>query len=200
MNAQVTHPNKNLNIQVPAHLCNKWIGMTVCAVFNCPNLHPNNYVLSDHLLFCNIIVNKHEGATIVDFFSTKFVQIKSHHLWMFYLPPQKLYENERFNQIDENGFIQMEIRFHSPLHRWFEFKKCGFRLVYEQDIEDIREMMAQSNNSICITPCEGLDVHHDFDNSVEGIKIKRSRDEYDGVGPSGEGSPNDVPHSKRIQR
>ena len=94
----------------------------------------------------------------------------------------------------------MQIRFHSPLHRWFEFKKCGFCLVHKQDIEDIREMMAQSNNSICITPYEGLDVHHDFDNSVEGIKIKRSRDEYKGAGPSGEGSPNDVPHSKRIQR
>ena len=100
--------------------------MAVCAIFNCPNLHPNNYVLSDHLLFCNILVNKHEGATIVDFFGTKFVQIKSHHIWMFYLPPQQLYENDRFNQ---NGFIQMEIRFHSPLHSWFEFKKCGFRLV-----------------------------------------------------------------------
>lgn len=81
-----------------------------------------------------------------------------------------------------------------------EFKKGGFRLVYEQYFEDIREMMAQPNNSVCITLYEGLNVHHDFDNSVEGIKIKRSRDEYDGVGPSGEGNPNDVPNLKRIQR
>ena len=73
VNAQVIHPNKNLNIQVPSHLCNKWIGMAMCAIFNYPNLHPNNNVLTDHLLSCNILVNKHEGATLVDFFSTKFV-------------------------------------------------------------------------------------------------------------------------------
>uniref|UniRef100_A0A2N9HLU2 NB-ARC domain-containing protein n=1 Tax=Fagus sylvatica TaxID=28930 RepID=A0A2N9HLU2_FAGSY len=36
--------------------------------------------------------------------------------------------------------------------------------------------------------------------AAEGNKIKRSRDEYDGAGPSGEGSSNDVPHPKRIER
>uniref|UniRef100_A0A2N9G7T4 C-JID domain-containing protein n=1 Tax=Fagus sylvatica TaxID=28930 RepID=A0A2N9G7T4_FAGSY len=35
---------------------------------------------------------------------------------------------------------------------------------------------------------------------VEGNKVKRSRDDNDGAGPSGEGSSNDVPHPKRIQR
>ena len=65
-------------------------------------------------------------------------------------------------------------------------------------MEDIREMLsAQSNNSTCITPYKGLDVHH---NSIEGIKLKRSHDEYKGVGASGEGSTNNVPHLKRIER
>ena len=53
-------------------------------------------------------------------------------------------------------------------------------------MEDIKEMLsAQSSNSTYITPYEGLDVHH---NSTEGIKLKRSRDEYEGVGASGEGN------------
>ena len=53
-------------------------------------------------------------------------------------------------------------------------------------MEDIKEMLsAQSSNSTCITPYEGLDVYH---NSTEGIKLKRSRDEYEGVGASGEGN------------
>ena len=77
-------------------------------------------------------------------------------------------------------------------------RKCGFRLLYEQDMEDIREMIsAQSSNNTYITPYEGLDVHH---NSIEGIKLKRSHDEYKGVGASGEGSTNNVPHLKRIER
>ena len=38
-------------------------------------------------------------------------------------------------------------------------KKCGFRMVFERDIEGIREMMAQSNKSSCIVPPEGLSSH-----------------------------------------
>uniref|UniRef100_A0A2N9HCR1 TIR domain-containing protein n=1 Tax=Fagus sylvatica TaxID=28930 RepID=A0A2N9HCR1_FAGSY len=36
--------------------------------------------------------------------------------------------------------------------------------------------------------------------AAEGNKIKRSRDDYDGAGPSGEGSSNDIPNPKRIER
>ena len=53
----------------------------------------------------------------------------------------------------------------------------------------------------CNHPYKGVDVdaQHDFDNSTEGSKIEKSCDEYNGAGPSGEGSSNDVPHSRRIQ-
>ena len=44
-----------------------------------------------------------------------------------------------------------------------------------------------------------VDAQHDFDNSTKSNKIEKSRDEYNGTGPSGEGSSNDVPHSRRIQ-
>uniref|UniRef100_A0A2N9GEL4 Uncharacterized protein n=1 Tax=Fagus sylvatica TaxID=28930 RepID=A0A2N9GEL4_FAGSY len=83
-----------------------------------------------------------------------------------------------------------------------EVKKLDFHMVYKKDIEDLNRITAQcSNNNI--TPYDDIDVlHHNFDNSMvaaEGNKIKRSRDEYDGAGPSGEGSSNDVPHAKRIE-
>uniref|UniRef100_A0A2N9FAW2 Disease resistance protein RPS4B/Roq1-like leucine-rich repeats domain-containing protein n=1 Tax=Fagus sylvatica TaxID=28930 RepID=A0A2N9FAW2_FAGSY len=75
-----------------------------------------------------------------------------------------------------------------------EVKKCGVRLLYKKDIED----------PIPTTPYERLDVpHHNFNNwtvLTEGNKVKRRRDEYDGAGTSGEGSSNDVPHPKRIER
>ena len=61
-------------------------------------------------------------------------------------------------------------------------------------------MLAQHSNSTCITPDEGLDAQHDFDNSAlatEGSnKIQQSRDDCNGAEPSGEGSSKDVPHSK----
>ena len=76
-------------------------------------------------------------------------------------------------------------------------------MVYEKDIKDIRKMMALSSKSCSISPSEGSDAQHDFDNSMvvkEGSKIKRSHDNYNGARPSGEGSSNDVPHLKRLQR
>ena len=64
-------------------------------------------------------------------------------------------------------------------------------------------IMAQSSNTNII-PYEDLGVNnHNFDNSavvVEGNKVKRTRYNYDGAEPSGEGSSNDVPHPKRIER
>ena len=107
------------------------------------------------------------------------------------------------SQINENGFIQIEVRFDCPIFQFLEVKKCGFFLVYKQDIKGIRYMVAHSSSNTCITPYEGMDVCHDFDNSVKAIKIKGSHDEYDGAGPSGEGrlgSSFDVPHSKKIER
>ena len=76
-------------------------------------------------------------------------------------------------------------------------------MVCKKDIEDLNQTMAQSSNT-SIIPYKDLGVlHHNFDNSVvvaEGNKAKRTRDDYDGVGPSGDGSSNDLPHSKRIER
>ena len=34
----------------------------------------------------------------------------------------------------------------------------------------------------------------------DGNIAKRTRDDYDGTGPSGEGSSNDMPNPKRIER
>ncbi|KAL4594474.1 hypothetical protein ACB092_12G023500 [Castanea dentata] len=178
VSAQVTHPNKN-----------KWIGIAMCAV---PLAYPGFWMY----LKCEILVNGHFVQRYALDCAPRSVKIKSDHLWMTYIPHHTFGEDERevLDQIDENGFIQMELRFDWVIDGP-GFHQVGFRVVYEQDI---REMLsAQSSNSTCITPYEGLDVHH---NSTEGIKMKLSRDEYEGAGASGEGSSNDVPHSKRIKR
>ena len=181
VSAQVTQTNEN-----------KWIGIAMCAV-------PMAYPKFGIGMVCEILYNGHDcGGIVVDGF-TRSVEIKSDHLSMTYIPFQvfdKLWR-EIFGQIDENRFIQMRLRFGWEIDGP-GFHQVGFRLVYEQDREDIREMLsAHSSNSTCITPYEGLDVHH---NSIEGIKLKRSREECEGAGASGEGSSNDVTHSKRIER
>ena len=77
-----------------------------------------------------------------------------------------------------------------------EFTKCGARLVYKQDIDDLKQMAR--GKSYSITPYEDY-----LDNSAKDTKVKRSRDEFDGdgAGPSGQGTSNDtdIPDPKRIQ-
>uniref|UniRef100_A0A2N9GPK6 Disease resistance protein Roq1-like winged-helix domain-containing protein n=1 Tax=Fagus sylvatica TaxID=28930 RepID=A0A2N9GPK6_FAGSY len=96
-------------------------------------------------------------------------------------------------EYDANGFCQIGIRFQISKHDTRGkrlrlpkgVKKCGLRLLYKKDIEDPIPTTAQcSNNTITQFDC----------------KVKRRRDEYDGAGPSGEGSSNDIPHPKRIER
>ena len=141
---------------------------------------------------CRILINKHNGSDFYVGFCPGLVKIKSCHLWFSYIPSQMFNENDRtvLGQMDENGFIQMEVIFRWDLNQGLGIKKCGFCLVYERDLEDIKEMIStQSSNITYVTL--GLDVRHDSHNSTEGIKMKRSCDE---------GNSYDVPHSKRIQR
>ena len=99
------------------------------------------------------------------------------------------------NEVDANGFNHILVGFQST-SPGMEFTNCGARLVYEQDIEDLKQMARCNNCSI--TPYED-----DLDNSAEDTKVKRSRDEFDGdgAGPSGQGTSNDtdIPDPKRIQ-
>ena len=190
VNAQVTHSEE-------------WMGMAVCSILSFHDLHPNSLCCLD----CYIEVNKHEGARESTYFVNTFGQIDSLHLWMLYFPSRCFYENARavLSQTDENELIQMGVRIPKPRNPCFEVKKCGFRMVYKQDIEDIEEMMGQNCNSSCIPHYEGVGFTHeyDLDNSTvvrEDSKLKRSRDEYVEARPSDEGCYNDVPHSKRIQR
>jgi hypothetical protein len=68
-----------------------------------------------------------------------------------------------------------------------EVEKIRVCLTHEQDIEDGTVQQQQH--------------HHDPDDSAaEGTRNKRSHDEDDGAGPSGEGYSNEEPQPKRIQR
>jgi hypothetical protein len=192
-----------LNIKEPySHLCNKLMGIAVCVVFCSQERHPHHQIDNHNDLSCWLIANGKEVCIAPALRGTP--KVISSNLWVLYLCPQwyTMHSTKLLWEFDANGFSQIGIRIKTHCSR-FEVKKCGLRMVYKKDIEDLNQTRAQcSNNSI--TPYEGLDVlHHNFNNSTvvaKGSKVKRSRDDYDGVGPSGEGSSNDVPHPKRIQR
>ena len=102
---------------------------------------------------------------------------------------------------EANEFNQIGIQIEKCQN--MEVKKCGFRMVYKKDIEDLNQTMSQSS-STNIIPYEDLGVlYHNSDNLMvvgDGNIAKQTREDYDGAGPSGEGSSNDMPNPKMIER
>uniref|UniRef100_A0A7N2LHY9 ADP-ribosyl cyclase/cyclic ADP-ribose hydrolase n=1 Tax=Quercus lobata TaxID=97700 RepID=A0A7N2LHY9_QUELO len=162
--SQVTSWKQNVNIQMPIHSCNKWMGMAACAVFSPLDLYPKNYSFFKK---CHIICYIEVGVGELAKLSINYVQISSHHLWLLYFRLEFFDENARavLSQIDENESIQLEVRFQFSRESDLEFEKCGFQMVYEQDMDDIRELAYPSNIS-CITSYEDVDAQHDLDNSM----------------------------------
>ncbi|XP_075648059.1 TMV resistance protein N-like [Castanea sativa] len=182
-----------VKIKLPSHLC-KEVGIAICVLF-CT--HDNPYPSLSYWLIAN-------GKRIYICNSTSIGKASSDQLWLVYLTPQ--YFNMEFNKLlwedDVNGFSQIRIKIEDDILR-LKVKKWGFRMIYKKDIEDLdRTMVQYSNNDI--TLYDGMDVlHHNFGNSsvaVECHEVKRSHDDYNGVGPSGEGSSNDITNPKRIKR
>ena len=178
--------------ETSSHLCtNEWMGIAICTVFCSHQI--NDYCS----LRCMLIVN---GEEMFDMKKSIVKVSLSDNIWLLYLLRQYLKEDIKLlNECEANEFSQIGIKIDSGA----EVKKCGFRMVYKKDIEDLNQTMAQSSN-INIIPYEDLGVLHlNFDNLAvvgEGNIAKRTRDDFDGAGPSGEGSSNDMPNPKRIER
>ncbi|XP_023897250.1 TMV resistance protein N [Quercus suber] len=189
-----------VNIKEPSHLCyDEWMGIAVCVVICSHNQMVDPFLFGSQVCF-QLIAN---GEYIYPPIGTRVAKVSSDHLWFLYLFPEFFGEEDLIKLLwgcDENGFIKIGIDIRA---RDFEVKKWGLRMVYKKDIEDHNQTMAQSSNNNII-PYKGLDVfRHNFVNLAvvaKGSKAKRSRDDYDGTTPSGEGSSDDIPHPKRIER
>ena len=186
-----------MNIKEPSsHFFDELMGIAICVVF-CSL--PHHQIDNGCSLACQLTVNGKELFTVG---AARTVGL-SDHSWLLYLLPSYYEEDiilRKECEVNEFSQIGLKIEIHGSN---VEVKKCGLRKVYKKDIEVLNHIMAQSSNTNII-PYEDLGVHnHNFDNSavvVEGNKVKRTRYNYDGAEPSGEGSSNDVPHPKRIER
>nr|XP_023927329.1 uncharacterized protein LOC112038711 [Quercus suber]POE92028.1 hypothetical protein CFP56_27682 [Quercus suber] len=182
-----SHQSKgtSLNLQGSSDIT----GIAVCVVFIIyphPSIDvpPSNFYRATHIIYPSFSVN---GSRSSDFLgiglSEQFGKIDSCHLWIKYFP-LKRNRGKELSQINANRLsqIKLEIRHGGP---GLVVTKWGARLVYEQDIEDLKKNMPGSS-SCSITPYED-----NLDDDFEG----------DGAGPSGEGTSNEVdePQPKWIQ-
>ena len=187
----------SVNLQVPLDLLgNKWLGIAVCTVFVFHKHHPLHQLhIQDygrmkgtHQLMCSV-----GGFKIVGFIlSWEFGKIESYQLLEGYFPSTYFGVDwkEILNQVDANGFSQIEVKFEAQ-GPGLEVTKCGAHLVSERDIEDLTNQTKAAHSSCLITPY----VEDGFEDSEKDTKIKRSSDDSDGegAGPSGEATFNDEP-------
>nr|POE88564.1 disease resistance protein rps4 [Quercus suber] len=166
-----------VNIKEPSHLCDDWMGIAICVGFS-PSRH--HFATS-----CKFIANGKLSSCLAVCPSSS-EDLLSDHIWLCYLLPQYCDETIKLlNVCEANELSQIGLKIENDS---CVVKKCGLRMVYKKDIEELNRTMAQSSNT-SITPYEDLGVlHHNFDNSVvvtEDNKAKKIRDYYDGTGPSG---------------
>ena len=185
----LSHKNvgTSVNLQVPSSdlLCNKLKGIVVGFVFVFRQHHPFDQLhifywggsIFTHELIGSVYANGCKIAQSELPLCEKVGKIESCQLLLSFFP--SIDWKEKLNGVDANGLTQIEIKFETK-GPGLEITKCGASLVFEQDIEDLKQTKAWPN-SCSITPYED-----DLD-----TKIKQSRDE---AGPSGE-----APHPKWIQ-
>ena len=194
----LSHKNEGtlVNLQVPSSdlLCNKLMGIVLCVIFVFRQHHPFDQLQIEncsvgffctfkHELRCSINADGCEIDTRSLSLSEEFGKIESYHLLLFYLPSRDFISfgnwKEKLIPMDANGLSQIEVKFETKRPS-LEVTKCGANLVFEQDIEDVKQTKAWSSNHSITLYEDDLDT-----------KIKQS---HDGAGPSGE-----APHPKWIQ-
>ena len=183
-----------MNINEPSSpLCDDWMGAAICVLFSSL---PRFIIECSCQLIANgkVISTKEFGVAQKRFTIVDRAGI-SDNIWLIYLLPQyyKVKDIKLLNECESNELTQIGIKIETKCSG-MEVKKCGFRMVYKKDIEELNRTMAQSSNT-SIIPYEDLEWK-----VVEGKIAKRIRDDYEGARPSGEGSSYDVPNPKRIER
>ena len=178
----------SLNLQGPSDIT----GIAVCVVFVIRphlSLHqsPSEFFEATHWVHLYYSVDGSQNfQCLVVGLSEQFGKIDSYHLWIKYFPVESKRDQE-LSQINANRLSQIDVKLIIiPKGPGLVVTKLGARLIYEQDVEDLKKNMPMSS-SCSITPCED-----NLDNLAKDTKTKQSYDDFDGdgVGPSGEGTSN----------
>lgn len=147
----------SIRLELPPNWCNsKWMGFVLCASLNeNANFNIDSFGSIQRFGFgALVIASVHCHCTSEVFFR---VTHGLSHIWLLYL------SRDDWLAAIPNGdqYSQIEVVFgikNSFLNAW----ECGVRLIYEQDVEEINQIIAQCSSS---DTYEGLDAVHPVDNS-----------------------------------
>ncbi|PRQ55248.1 putative toll-like receptor, P-loop containing nucleoside triphosphate hydrolase [Rosa chinensis] len=160
------------SVYLPAHWNNsRLMGFALCAVFVLHKHHRVDKLCRDefktfnatHHLVCCLKLDGRKlevyGKQPAFRFSEEFCQVKSDHLWLFYVSRDKYFGTEWW----QNSCSQLEFLFKTR-GPGLKVKECGVRLIYEQDVQELNQTTTQSSSRI--SPYE--DILIGFDIPVAG--------------------------------
>ncbi|KAK4573379.1 hypothetical protein RGQ29_031371 [Quercus rubra] len=163
----------SVNLQVPSHLLlnSKFLGITVCAVYIFHQYHPLHQMIYTVDLYFSIKINGDTSIGMPISLSEEFGKIESYHLWLEYFPIT-YFRSPWKEELDANEFTQIGVTFEisGPSS---EVTKCGARLIFKEEIEDLKQTKPRSS-SYTLTPYYKDD---DLGDSEKDTKIKKSRDD-----------------------
>ncbi|XP_075650310.1 TMV resistance protein N-like [Castanea sativa] len=141
-----------VNIMEPfSHFRNEWIGIAACVVF-CSV--PHHQYHSSRSISCKMRVNGIYRSSSPNHYE---IIALSDNIWLFYVLPQYFSEEEDIKSLwecDANGFCEIGIKIHNKPTSLV--KKCGLRVVYKKDIENLNRTVVQCSNNNSIIPYKGL--------------------------------------------
>ncbi|PPD66337.1 hypothetical protein GOBAR_DD36786 [Gossypium barbadense] len=195
-----------IKIDLPLEVRNdsQWMGVAFCCIFVCDDAS------SDEHLRCRAIIHDRYSSRKVDWSGWSFgideQVVKKDHIFIRYFSRDKLYPiflEDKCGEHDETKNLwmidcldqechQLELSMISLKYPLFKVKKCGVRIMYEKDLEEM-EQIQELHSSQCCANCEDIQQHSTDDGSIgNGSLVKRKRNIYEEM--------DEAPQPKRMQK
>lgn len=113
----------SISFMVPRDLYDKFLGLALCLVHGPEEGNPSFAI--------GISVN---GRSVFGL-GRGFRSLKSDHVWILYLPRSELYRECKESEVQQDDRNHFQVRFYKSEGR---LKKYGFRLICEQQEDDLR--------------------------------------------------------------
>ncbi|KAK3415844.1 hypothetical protein EUGRSUZ_H01423 [Eucalyptus grandis] len=151
----------SISFMVPRDLYDKFLGLALCLVHGPEEGNPSFGIY--------ISVNGRGVFGVTRSFSS----MKSDHMWILYLPRSELYQMYKEKELQQDDRNHFQVYLYVPEGR---LKKCGFRLICEQEEDDMRIELQHHQPMETNSSLEERDSEED--NWIDTEEEESSRERY----------------------
>jgi hypothetical protein len=143
----------------PGWFSNKWMGFALCAVFTLKPLPPSLRMA----IGCSLSLNGQKlSPSPIQRFGGKWGQPVWDHIWLFYVHRDRYFNNEWQDIYSQLEFSFVSRYLKAGTEQVLQVKKCGVRMIYEEDVEELRQtLLKQQSNARIGNTKRGLQQSYD---------------------------------------